>query len=63
MERVARIMIKVDDADLERWAKQDEMQTEDVERDMLGEVEDFIGGKRLWGNVASDVSFIEWEAE
>lgn len=65
MQRVARVLLTVDDADLKRWAEEDEQTVEEVISDLKNQVvelldNDQIGDKVSFGSSAR-VEFIEWE--
>ena len=60
MERVARVLIKVDNARMKKWASEEEMTTREIVADLKEEFESFIKSNKT-RKLDSDLEFIEWE--
>ena len=59
MERVARILVKMDNDHVRKWASEEEITTKEVIASLKGEFEDFIYRNRQ--KLDTDIEFIEWE--
>ena len=60
MERVARVLIKLPDDHLEKWAREEELPVEEIVADLKDEFERFIKSNKT-RKLDTDLEFIEWE--
>ena len=60
MERVARILIKLDDPRIEKWAREEELPVRKIITDLKEEFERFVKSNKT-RKLDSDLEFIEWE--
>ena len=60
MERVARILVKVDDDRIKEWMEGEEQNRDEVIADVKAEFEEYIAQHKK--SVSDEMEFIEWES-
>ncbi len=63
MELVMRVLVEAKDEDIAKWAKEDEVDTDQMITRLKEEAEEYVKKAERLVNLASAVSFIEWEPE
>lgn len=61
MERVARVLVKFSNEEIDKWAKEEERPREEVIDELKGAFKDFINKYNNRNRLTSDIDFIEWE--